>query len=89
MRIFIDGYSSLAKEITNRLIKNHNIEISDIFVKTYNINNDYYLDFLEKKKIYKTFSDYNDNLYSELLKFSPDYIISLYARGKFQITSFH
>ena len=50
MRIFIDGYSSLAKEITNRLIKNHNIEISDIFVKTYNINNDYYLDFLEKKK---------------------------------------
>lgn len=82
MRVYIDGYGSLAKEITSRLIKNHNLEISNIIVKTYDDNKNDYLNFLEKKKINKTFSDYDESFYRMLLKFSPDYIISLYARKK-------
>ena len=55
MRVYIDGYGSLAKEITSRLIKNHNLEISNIIVKTYDDNKNDYLNFLEKKKLIKHF----------------------------------
>ena len=82
MKVFIDGFGVVAQSITRKLIENHAIKPSSIFVNTYDLpQNSSYIEFLNNNSLKYSFSSYKDSNFCASVKdFSPDILMSLYGR---------
>jgi methionyl-tRNA formyltransferase len=82
LKIFIDGYGVVAHTITRKILENHKIPPSDIYINTYNTDeNSSYVNFLRANRIRYTCASYKDVGFSATIKeFSPEILMSLYGR---------
>lgn len=82
MRIFIEGFGLLATKILEKIIHNHKVLKSNIYINTYKRkDNSTFINFLNREKLKKNFHSFKEkSTFYEVEQFAPDYIISIYGR---------
>lgn len=82
MKIFIDGFGVVAQSIIRKLLENHSVSPTDIYINTYKrVENSALIDYINKMGLRHKYENYsNDFFYESVIEFSPDIIMSLYGR---------